>query len=231
MSHLIVGYGASVITLASVVAVLARRRTWENKPGYVVLHAFRRWFQMNILAAFLISYLIVPTLLEVICDRSFFLLFSETLLQAHILNRSRFEPAEYWDSYGAAKCFQWLFGGNLFDRMYNDSAWHFMFGPFKVFTTMVLIGFTWVSMRLLSGSLWYGVLGNKNRADIVKAGASAGAGAGTGAASGSGATEKVTREKSTVFFFLIFFFLFFYSLRTVLFKNQHLCLLVLFALF
>lgn len=87
LSHLIVGYGVSAITIVLVAAAFR-----EGMPEKAVWHAFLRWLALNVTTALLISYLILPTLVE-----------------AHILNRSRFEPPEYWDSYGAATCIKWLF--------------------------------------------------------------------------------------------------------------------------
>ncbi len=121
LSHLIVGYGMSAVTVVLVLG--AWRATGGMSPARAMGYAFVRWLALNLAAAFLISYLILPTLVE-----------------AHILNRSRFEPPEYWDSYGAATAFRWLFKGALLDRVYGDGAWNWLFGNTPVFTLTVLAG-------------------------------------------------------------------------------------------
>lgn len=153
LSHLIVGYGVSAIT---VVLVLAAAMRDQSPPGErAVLHAVLRWLALNVATAGLISYLILPTLVE-----------------AHILNRSRFEPAEYWDSYGAETCLKWLFKvillllsflfvilslffqGSLLDRVYNDGPWAAWVGNTPVFTLIVLLGTTLVILFALRDLLF-----------------------------------------------------------------------------
>jgi hypothetical protein len=79
-------------------------------------------------------------------------------LKAHILNRSRFEPAEYWDSYGASTAVSWLFKGALLDRIYNDGAWVFLAGRVPVFTVTVLSG-----VALIAGSAFYSTMMARSR--------------------------------------------------------------------
>jgi uncharacterized membrane protein len=62
LSHLIVGYGMSAVTL---VIVLGAYRPGYNGSLRAVGFAFARWLAMNMTVAFLISYLILPTLVEV----------------------------------------------------------------------------------------------------------------------------------------------------------------------
>jgi hypothetical protein len=129
LSHLIVGYGMSAVTVVLILGVYSPRL---KHPFKTLGWAFVRWLVLNLTVAFLISYLILPTLVE-----------------AHILNRSRFEPAEYWDSYGAKKAFDWLFKGRLLDRIYRDSAWAPFIGNFPVYTTLVLSGVVVIGLLAL----------------------------------------------------------------------------------
>ncbi len=62
LSHLIVGYGMSAVT---VVLVLGAYRPGSAAPLRAVGFAFARWLAMNLTVALLISYLILPTLVEV----------------------------------------------------------------------------------------------------------------------------------------------------------------------
>ncbi len=93
LSHLIVGYGVSVLT---VVFVLAKPGEWRS--------GLKRWALVNAVAALSISYLTVPTLLE-----------------KYILNRSVFEPAEYWDSYGFYNVVRYFWRGLLLDSLRERS--------------------------------------------------------------------------------------------------------------
>jgi hypothetical protein len=127
LSHLIVGYGVSAITIVLVLGVLR-----EGMPEKAVYYAFARWLALNLTTALLISYLIVPTLVE-----------------AHVLNRSRFEPAEYWDSYGAETCLKWLFKGALLDRVYSDGPWAPYVGNAPVFTVTVLCGVVLIAIAVM----------------------------------------------------------------------------------
>ena len=129
LSHLIVGYGMSAVTVVLVLGVYSNRLA---RPLHSLGWALARWLAMNLMAALLISYLIVPTMLE-----------------AYILNRSRFEPAEYWDSYGASKVFTWLFQGRLYDRVYRDGAWFFLVGDLPVFTICVMAALALIAVQMI----------------------------------------------------------------------------------
>lgn len=96
LSHLIVGYGVSLLT---VVLVLA-----QPPSGYRV--PFVRLIAVNAVAACLILYQVVPTLLE-----------------KHILNRSVFEPAAYWDSYGLSQVTSFFWQGRLLDSIADTWPW------------------------------------------------------------------------------------------------------------
>ncbi len=133
LSHLIVGYGVSAITVVLVLAAVLKdgRQAWR--------HAMLRWLALNVTVAFLISYLILPTLVE-----------------AHVLNRSRFEPPEYWDSYGAETCLKWLFKGALLDRVYSDGPWSAWIGNVPVFTTIVLTGVVLICLNVVRDVVFTG---------------------------------------------------------------------------
>jgi hypothetical protein len=91
LSHLIVGYGVSVLTVLLPIINLSQ---WKL--------GLWRWFKMNLVAGLATAYLNVPTLLE-----------------KHILNRSLWEPKAYWDSYGFRNVIPWLFQGKLLDSSWE----------------------------------------------------------------------------------------------------------------
>lgn len=115
LSHMVLGYGLSVV---SVVLVLTTRFSPSSAA---------RWIGLNVITLFFVSYFIAPMLLE-----------------SHILNKSLFEPPEYWNSFGLHKALLWLWQGKLLGT--GGSLW---------FTRLVLISMAWCAVKFLA---WY-VLG------------------------------------------------------------------------
>lgn len=101
LSHLIVGYGVSVLTILIIATDLPHWRT-----------SLLRWIKMNAFAGVCITYLVVPTMLE-----------------KHVLNRSLWEPPAYWDSYGFWNISRWLFEGKLLDSLEEREVCLFFVAP------------------------------------------------------------------------------------------------------